>query len=113
MKVEYLPTKMMIAAFFTKQIQGKVFMLFKNLINITNSEKLAKMEARTENSDPEKGSKSAQECVVKTNKSGGLNMINRDIGSDDINNTVDTRDIILRVKPDLLSRLNSVAARLA
>ena len=38
-------------------------------------------------------------------------MGNRDVGSGDVNNTVDTREIISRVKPDLLSRLKSVAVR--
>ena len=30
-------------------------------------------------------------------------MGNREVGSDNVNNTVDIRKIILRVKPDLLS----------
>ena len=47
---------------------------------------------------------------MENKKFGSLNTVNRDVGSDDINNTVDTRDIISRVKPDLLSRLKSVAA---
>ena len=37
-------------------------------------------------------------------------MGNRDVGSDNVNNDVDMREIILRVKPDLLSRLKSVDA---
>ena len=37
-------------------------------------------------------------------------MGDRDVGSDNVNNDVDTRKIILRVKPDLLSQLKSVAA---
>ena len=44
-------------------------------------------------------------------KVGSLNMVNRDIGSDNVRHTVDTRDIISRMKPDLLSRLRSVADR--
>ena len=47
---------------------------------------------------------------MKNKKSGSLNAVNRDVGSDDINNTVDTCDKISRVKPDLLSQLKSVAA---
>ena len=50
------------------------------------------------------------EINVGENKVGGLNMVNSDVGSDDINQTVDTREIISRVKPDLLIRLKSVAA---
>ena len=42
-----------------------------------------------------------------------LNTGNRDVGSDDVNNTVDKREMISRVKPDLLSRLKSVVARAA
>ena len=47
---------------------------------------------------------------MKNEKVGSLNMVNRDVGSDDINQAVDTREIISHVKPDLLSRLKSVAA---
>ena len=77
---------------------------------MTNSEKLTKMEARKENADRAKVVESAQECVVKNDKFGSLNNVNCNVGSDDINNTVDTRYIISRVKPYLLSQLNSVAA---
>ena len=52
---------------------------------------------------------SAQKCVGE-NKVGSLNTVNRDVGSDDIKQVVDTHEIITRVKPDLLSRLKSVAA---
>ena len=48
--------------------------------------------------------------VLGEKKVGCLNMGNRDIGSDDINQAVDTREIISRAKPDLLSRLKSAAA---
>ena len=48
--------------------------------------------------------------VAGNNKVVSLNTGNRDIGSDDVNKSVDTREIIPRVKPDLLSRLKSVAA---
>ena len=51
--------------------------------------------------------------VIGNDKVGILNIINRDVGSDDVNNAIDTREIILRVKLDLLSRLKSVAARAA
>ena len=47
---------------------------------------------------------------MENKKSGSLNTVNCDIGSEEINNTVDTRGRILRVKPDLLSQLKSVAA---
>ena len=52
----------------------------------------------------------ATEGSLGENKVGSLNTGNRDLGSDYINQAVDTREIILRVKTDLLSRLNSVAA---
>ena len=32
MKVDYFPTEMMIADFYTKPLQGKLFRLFRNLI---------------------------------------------------------------------------------
>ena len=51
-----------------------------------------------------------QECVVGNDKFGSLNTVNRDVGSDVGNNTVDTREIIPRLKPELLIRLKSVAA---
>ena len=47
---------------------------------------------------------------VGENKVTSLNMGNRDVGSDDINQDVDTREIISNVKSDVLSRLNSVTA---
>ena len=56
MKVECCQTEMMIASFYTKLLQGKLFRLFRNLIlnlherdisNITSSEKLTKMEIKT------------------------------------------------------------------
>ena len=41
--------------------------------------------------------------AVVNDKVGSLNIGSRDIGSDNVNNTVDTRKMISRVKPDLLS----------
>ena len=111
MKVEYFPTEMMMADFYTKPLLGKLFRLFRNLIlnlreddirNITLSEKLTQMETNTKDADHVIAVKSAQECVGE-NKVGSLNTGNRDVGSDDINQAVDTREIILCVKPDLLS----------
>ena len=119
MKVEYSPTEMMIADFYTKPLQVKLFMLFRNLIlnfreedirNITLSEKLTKMEAKTEDADRVIAVESVQECVAGNNKVGSLNTGNHDVDSDDVNKAVDTREIISRLKPDLLSRLKSVAA---
>ena len=118
MKVEYCRTEMMIADFYTKPLQGKLFRLFQNLIlnlreedirNITLSEKFTQMETKTEDDDRAIAIRSVQECVGK-NKAGSLNTGNRDVGRDDIKQVVDTREIIARVKPDLLSRLKSVAA---
>ena len=71
------------------------------------------MEMKTENADRVKLAKSGQECVVGDEKVKSLNTVNRDIGSDDLHHTVDTRDIISRVKIDLLSRLRPVADRSA
>ena len=60
MKVEYFPTEIIIADFYTKPLQGKLFRLFRNLIlnlreedirNITVLEKITKMEAKTEDAD--------------------------------------------------------------
>ena len=119
MKMEYCPTEMMIYDFYTKQFQGKLFSLFQNLIsnlrkedisNITNPEKLTKMEIKTENADRAKAVKSAQECVVENEKVGSLNTVNHDVGSGNFHNAIDMRDIILCMKPDLLSRLRLVAA---
>ena len=48
--------------------------------------------------------------AVGEHKVGSLNTGNRDVGIDGINQAMDTRKIISRLKPDLLSRLKSVAA---
>ena len=102
----------MIYDFYTKPLQVKLFRLFQNLIlnlreeditYMTNSETLVKMEARTENHNRAKAVKSALECVVKNKEPGSLNTVNLDIGSEDINRTVDTLEIILCVKLDLWS----------
>ena len=82
-KVEYCPTEMMIAYFYTKPLQVKLFRLFQNLIlnlreeyiqNITLSEKPTKMEAKTEDANRVIAFESAQECVVVNDKVGSLNM---------------------------------------
>ena len=70
---------------------------------MTNSEKLMRMEIKTENADRVKVVKSAQECVVENEKVGILNTVNHDLGSDEFHNAVDMRNIISRVKLDLLS----------
>ena len=102
-----------------KPFQGNLFRLFGNLIlnlreedisNTTNSEKLTKMEEKTGITDCAKSFDSEQECDVVNEKFRILNTVNRDVGSDDVRHIVDTRDIIPRVKPDLLSGLRSVAA---
>ena len=67
------------------------------------------METKTEDANHAISVESAQDCVDE-NKVGSLNTGNCDVGSDDINQAVDTREIILRVKPDLLIQLKSVAA---
>ena len=53
---------------------------------------------------------SSMRHVVRNDKVRSLNTGNRGLGSDDVNNSVDMREIISRIKPDLLSRLKSVAA---
>ena len=45
------------------------------------------MEEKTEDADHTKAVKSAQECVAGNDKVGSLNTGNRDVGSDDVNNT--------------------------
>ena len=74
MKVEYFPREMMIADFYKKLLQVKLLRLFRNPIlnlreddirNMTNLEKLAKMEEITENDDRAKAIKSVQECVLQ------------------------------------------------
>ena len=118
MKVEHCPTEMMIADFYMKPLQVKLFMLFRNLIlnlheediqNITLSEKLTQMKTKTEDADRAIAVESVQKCVCE-NKAGCLNTGNYDVGSDYIKQAVDTHKMIARVKPDLLSRLKSVAA---
>ena len=52
-----------------------------------------KMEAKTEDANRVIAVELAQECVVGNEKVGSLNMRNCDVGSDDVNNTVYTREI--------------------
>ena len=95
-----------------------MFSFFQNLIlnlreedirNVTFLEKLTKTEEKTEDADCTKAVESVQECVVGNEKVRSLNTVNCDLGSDSVNNTVDTCDIILRIKPELLIQLKSVA----
>ena len=67
------------------------------------------METNTEDTDHAIAVELVQECADE-NKVGILNTGNRDVCSGNIIQAVDTREIISRVKPDLLSRLKSVAA---
>ena len=117
--MEYYPTKMMISDLYKKPLQGKLFRLFRNLIinfheekirNITLSEKFTSTEENIEDADRAIAVESVQECIAGNNKVRRRNTGNRDLGSDDINRAVDTCKIILHMKPDLLSRLKSVAA---
>ena len=62
------------------------------------------METKTEDADRAIAVELAQECVGE-HKVVSLNTGNRDVGSDNINQAVDTCYIIMRTKPDLLSRL--------
>ena len=78
-----------------------------------NLEKLIKMEEKTGSTDCAKLVESVQECVVTNEKVGILNMINCDIGSDEVRHIVDMRNIISQVKLEMLSQLRSVAARAA
>ena len=73
MKVVYCPTETMIADFYIKPMQGRLFRLFWNLIlnlseedisNMENLEELTKMENKTGSIDRVKLVESDQECVV-------------------------------------------------
>ena len=55
------------------------------------------MEEKTEEANHSKAFELGQEYVVGNDKAGSLNTVNRDLGSNNINNTVDTREMILRV----------------
>ena len=60
------------------------------------------MEKNTEDADCMIAVESVQECVGE-NKVGILNIGNRDVGSDNMKQAVDTREIIACMKLDLLS----------
>ena len=47
---------------------------------------------------------------MEKNQVGSLYRVNLDVGSDDININVNTRNIISRVKPEILGGLKSVAS---
>ena len=92
---------MMIAEFYTKPLQGKLFKLFRDLIlnlheedirNITLLEKLTQIETKTEDTDHARAVESAQECAGE-NKVGSLKTGKRDIGSNDIKQAFDTSEI--------------------
>ena len=70
---------------------------------MTFLEKLTKMEKKKEDANHAKAVELLQECVVVHDKSGSLKKEKLDVGSDDVNNTVNKRKIISRIKPDLLS----------
>ena len=48
--------------------------------------------------------------VVGNNRVRSLNTRNRDVGSDDVNSGVDTREIISRVKPDFFRSAPTLCA---
>ena len=63
MKVEYCPTEIMVADFYTKPLQGKLFRLFQNMIldinnkdaqNIICEEKLTILEDHNKSDDCDK-----------------------------------------------------------
>ena len=70
---------------------------------MANSEELTKTEKKIESADHAKSEESPQECVAENEKVGSLNTGNRDVGSDNVRHTVDTRYVIARTKPHLLS----------
>ena len=57
-------------------------------------EKLTKIEKKTYSADCAKLSESLQECVVQNDKVGSLNMVSCDVVSDNVQNTVDTHNVI-------------------
>ena len=59
------------------------------------------MESKIEDADRAIAVESAQECVAVNYKVVSLNTGDRGVGSDDVNYTVDMREIISRIKPDL------------
>ena len=75
----------------------------ENISNMANSEELTKTEKKIESADHAKSEESPQECVAENEKVGSLNTGNRDVGSDNVRHTVDTRYVIARTKPHLLS----------
>ena len=73
MKVEYCPTEMIIADFYTKPVQGKMFRLFQNMIlnpndkytqNNIRVDKLTLMEYY-KSDDRDKNFRFSKECVEK------------------------------------------------
>ena len=85
MKVEYCSTENTISDFFAEPSKGKLFKMFPNRIlnlreedirKMKNSKKLARMEARIENSNRAKSVKSAHKGDVKSKEVGSLNTVN-------------------------------------
>ena len=121
--VTHCPTDMLVADFYTKPLQGKLFRIFRNLIlnlddktslNMSNAEQLIKNKSSTTCSDKPR---CPQECVggktcKNKNQQSTLPYTYRDavVGAALQQNT--TRDIIKSQDPSLLLKLRSVATEL-
>ena len=99
--IKYCPTEKMVADFYTKPLQGKLFRMFRNLIlNCvdTKSERFYKPaeNSKTKSADtPIKAGVASQECVRKTL------LCKNNIGTYEN----ETRSIVKDVRPNILAKL--------
>ena len=113
LRVEYYPTEMMIADFYTKPLQGKLFRLFRNLIlnvNDKEMEKLLQAESVAEQKDIDGDMRPAsvsvpQECVEENRSTEVTDR------TCDAHFAVchDTRALIAKRRPGLMTRLLAIA----
>ena len=116
MSIEYCPTEMMVADFYTKPLQGKLFRLFRSIIlNLDDAD--MKEHCERSNSPYKPKNDELQECVEKDKTKqvsfGGVRKATyADIlkkGTCMLNN--DTRDIVSRNTPSILHRLKCMSRK--
>ena len=118
LRIKYCPTEMMVADFYTKPLQGKLFRLFRAIILNLDDPILKDFCMKSDAVNNTKITES-QECVVKPSAKDVMskaysnqNNVLRDTYANIVkkNNIIvsnDTRDIIGRQKPSILRKMRT------